>query len=172
MPDHLGAFGASVTTIPVGLGEIHVAKGEGHLVAYGLGSCIGVCGYDAKVRVGGMAHVMLPESGRGSNGELPGRYASDGVDNLIAALVERGAEASRLEFVLGGGAQMLVAPGISDRFNIGARNEAMVTRILRQKGMPIRGKRTGGQSGRTLTLDVATGKVTVKAVGDKELVTI
>ena len=63
---------------------------------------------------------------------------------------------------------MLCAPGLSDKFNIGARNVERINEILRRKRLRVKGRSTGGQSGRTLALDVATGEVAVKKVGEKE----
>lgn len=158
--------------IAVGLGEIKVARSSGQVVAYGLGSCVGVVAYDPVAQAGGIAHVMLPEGGATRASELPGRYADDGIDNLFASLETIGAEKSRLKVSIGGGAQMLTAPGLTDKFNIGSRNVEKVREVLRLQGIRIRGDSTGGHAGRTVVLDVATGEVTVRKVGDKEHVSI
>ena len=53
----------SDTTISVGLGEVEVSKDPlVVLAAHGLGSCIGVLAYDPIAKVGGLAHILLPDS--------------------------------------------------------------------------------------------------------------
>ncbi len=60
---------------------------------------------------------------------------------------------------------MLSAPGLTDKFNIGARNAVMVEAELQKNGVRLRGKDVGGQSGRTLTMELDTGTVSVKTLG-------
>jgi len=46
--------------VPVGIGDVHVSDQPGDvLVAYGLGSCVGVVVHDPVMKAGGMAHVAL-----------------------------------------------------------------------------------------------------------------
>ena len=150
----------------VGLGEIHAGSGSGKLVAYGLGSCVGVCLYDPVSKVGGLAHVMLPENTNNkTHADMPGRYADDAITNLIEMLAGAGADRGKLEARISGGAQMLSAPGLSDKFNIGARNATTVRAELQKNGLRLRGEDVGGQAGRTLTLDLDSGTVTVKTLG-------
>ena len=158
----------SAPPLAVGLGEIKIAKKSGKVAAYGLGSCVGVVAYDPKSMVGGMAHIMLPEGTSKPSIELPGRYAIEGIDNLFAMMEKKGAATKGLVVSIGGGAQMLTAPGLSDKFNIGRRNVERVSQILRERRIRISGDSTGGHSGRTLVLDVATGVVTVKKVGESK----
>ena len=45
----------------VGLGQLHVRKAPGVLDCLGLGSCIELSAYDSESKVGGMAHIVLPD---------------------------------------------------------------------------------------------------------------
>ncbi|HIP92712.1 MAG TPA: chemotaxis protein CheD, partial [Thermotoga sp.] len=47
----------------IGIGEYAVERNPAILVTLGLGSCVGVCIRDPSAKVGGMVHVMLPDSG-------------------------------------------------------------------------------------------------------------
>ena len=150
----------------VGLGEIFTGSGTGKLVAYGLGSCIGVCVYDPGSNVGGLAHVMLPENmGGKAHPDMPGRYADSAITNLIEMVTSAGADRGKLQARISGGAQMLSAPGLSDKFNIGARNAVMVKAELKKNGVRVKGEDIGGQAGRTLSPDLGSGMVTVKTLG-------
>jgi len=57
-----------VHRVSVGIGQLAISRDPREvLIAYGLGSCIGVSAYDAQTRVAGMVHVLLPDS----DGKLP-----------------------------------------------------------------------------------------------------
>ena len=95
--------------VSVGIGQIAVSTDPGEvLVAYGLGSCVGVTFYDPGTRSGGMVHVLLPDSeGRVSDGKEPARYADWGVAALLAELTRRGASRASLVIKVAGGAAVL-----------------------------------------------------------------
>ena len=64
------------------MGEIAVARDDGVLRTL-LGSCLGLALYDRRLKVGGVAHIVLPESmGRLSN---PGKFA----DTAVPAMIDR-----------------------------------------------------------------------------------
>lgn len=53
--------------LTVGIADMKMLQGEGTLITYALGSCIGLCFHDPKLRLGALLHIMLPlnmEAGR------------------------------------------------------------------------------------------------------------
>ena len=46
--------------VTIGIADMKMAKGEGMLVTYALGSCIGICLYDPAIKLGALVHIMLP----------------------------------------------------------------------------------------------------------------
>ncbi len=48
--------------IKVGMADYKVGRSPSTLISYGLGSCIGVSLYDPLRKVGGLLHIMLPDS--------------------------------------------------------------------------------------------------------------
>jgi chemotaxis protein CheD len=50
----------------VGISDRSVARAPDTIVTYALGSCVGVALYDEAAGVGGLAHIMLPESSGGA----------------------------------------------------------------------------------------------------------
>ena len=48
--------------IKVGIADMKIARAEGTLITYALGSCVGIAIYDPAIRLGGLLHIMLPES--------------------------------------------------------------------------------------------------------------
>jgi chemotaxis protein CheD len=148
------------------MAEIAVSRHEADvLVALGLGSCIGLALLDRGSPVAGLAHVVLPESREGTS--VPGKFADTAVPELLRQMVSLGAAASRLQAVLVGGAQMF-ATGASGSLDIGRRNEQAVRTALAVAGIAVTVAVTGGSSGRTMRVHLATGLVTCKAAGSVE----
>lgn len=133
-----------------------------------LGSCVGVVLYDRAAKLGGLAHIVLPSA----CGVIdhPGKYADTAIPALIADFDRRlgGKARSRLIAKLVGGAnmfQMEVNLRESSGLNIGQRNQEAIEHILTQLTIPIMARDMGGTCGRRLTLDTASGIVTVKVPG-------
>jgi len=55
--------------------------------------------------------------------------------------------------------------GAETVFTIGQQNVEASERLLRAMGIPIVGSHCGGEQGRRMTLDAATGRVTIEVVG-------
>jgi chemotaxis protein CheD len=156
-------------TLAVGLGEIKVSRQpEDVLVAYGLGSCVGIGVYDPVARVAGLLHAVLPERTNGADALSP-KFVDSGIPALLKELEHMGAIRRRLIIRIAGGANMLLAPGFKQSFNIGDRNVAATRVTLANLGLPIRGEAVGGQTGRTVRLLVGSGRMTVKVLGTGEI---
>jgi chemotaxis protein CheD len=156
---------ASETLVTVGLGELKTSRDpQVTLACLGLGSCIGIAAYDAAARVAGMAHVVLPER-REHQAPASAKYATDAVPLLVEALESLGAARGRIQVRLAGGARM-TAGGAGLIFNIGEQNFVATVDALRKAGVHIAATDTGGSRGRTLRLDVASGKATVSLAGE------
>ncbi len=158
----------SENVLSVSIGEIVTSDQPNEvLVAYGLGSCVAVCLYDPVARVGGMAHALLPETPSSGEkaGSGPAKFVDQGVPALLAAVLKLGAQRSRLKIGLCGGGKVLTIPGANAQFPIGQRNVEAAEKALRQKGMAIHLQDTGGDTGRTVRLQVSDGQVTVKTFG-------
>ena len=71
-------------SIPVGLGEIHIShEPKDVLVAYGLGSCLGIGMYDPDMHIAGMLHALLPLHPYGTH-DQSSRYVDSGIVTLLA----------------------------------------------------------------------------------------
>ena len=46
--------------LKVGIGDMKFARGEGSIITYALGSCIGIAFYDPFIHLGALLHIMLP----------------------------------------------------------------------------------------------------------------
>jgi chemotaxis protein CheD len=150
--------------IKVGVAEYAVATGNATLATSGLGSCVGVAVADPDAGVAGLAHAMLPSGeGRvtgeaatdGGDADAPGKYVDTAVPDLVDAMVEHGADRSRIEARLAGGSAMFEFSSTDS--GVGRRNVAAAEAALAEWGIPVVAADTGGDYGRSLTLDVETG---------------
>lgn len=153
--------------IVIGIGELAVEKNPAVIVTLGLGSCVGVCMRDPVAKVGGMAHVMLPDSG-GRDVQLPGKYADTAIAVLIEKLSALGASKSRLEAKIAGGASMFETSGM----NVGARNVEAVKYWLKYHGVPLKAEDVGGNRARSIEYNIETGKLLVRKVGGGETIQV
>lgn len=144
----------------VGIGEIAVLDKPGKIGAIGLGSCVAVAMYDPVAKVGGMAHVLLPDS-RGQKTELLGKFANTGVPYLLKFMEQKGARKDRIIVKIAGGASLMNV-SVGNFGDIGKRNIEAVKEQLNALGLRLQGEDTGGNEGRTFILDLTTGIFTVK----------
>lgn len=158
--------------VSVAIGQWAVAASPSKIRTL-LGSCVGVILYDRGGRVGGLAHVVLPDS-RGAT-DHPGKYADTAIPGLIADLdrATRGGSAGRLVAKLTGGASMFNLDGASSSpsstiMNIGRVNQEAAEQVLSRLRIPIVARDLGGATGRHVTFDTATGLVLVRAPGAEE----
>lgn len=146
-----------------------MAQGNGILITYALGSCIGLCFHDPKLRLGALLHIMLPlnmEAGRAH----PLKYADTGIKETLKQLESRGAMRSRLTVKIAGGAKMFEIAGGGGLGNIGQRNIESVHTILKRENVRLLAENVGGMVARTLLFDVATGQGCIRSYGQKDII--
>jgi chemotaxis protein CheD len=136
------------------------------LVTYSLGSCIAVLALDQVSGVGGLLHFMLPDSelDRGKAQRRPCMFADTGLALLLEEMERLGASRRRLRVKLVGGAQVLDR---SNYFNIGQRNYTAARRLLWKEGLLVEAEDVGGNDIRTVEMDLASGKASVKMSGNR-----
>ncbi len=148
--------------LTVGISDLKTCRAPDVLVTYALGSCIGICMVDELTGIGGLSHIMLPDSTQSMSGkDMPMRFADTAVPMLIDQLVGMGASRGRLKAKIAGGAVMFATA--NDRFNIGERNIVAVTEALKKANIPIVAKDVGLDYGRTVFFYPETGIMEVKA---------
>lgn len=157
--------------IRVGMADYKVGSAPATIISYGLGSCIGISIYDPQTKIGGLLHIMLPDSTQSRPSENPAKFADTGIPLMLADIFQLGASRSRLVAKLAGGAQMFAFANATDIMRVGARNAAAAKKILQDLRIPVLAEDTGGTYGRTVQIDLATGIYKVKTIdkGEKEL---
>lgn len=154
--------------ITIGIADMKMAQHNGMLVTYALGSCIGICLYDQRVKLGALIHIMLPlnmEPGRKNTM----KYADTGIRETLKMMEAKGASRSRITAKIAGGAKMFEVSGGS-LGNIGQRNIDSVHMNLKKEGIHLLKEDVGGSVARTLLFDVSTGLACVRCYGRPELI--
>lgn len=151
--------------VRVGIAEYKTGKAPAKIITVGLGSCIGIAFYDKIKKIGGLAHIMLPDSTQFSKVSKPGKFADLAVLLLLQEMEALGANRRSITAKIGGGASMF---NFSDRglvMDIGSRNIKSVKEMLEKLSIPLKGEDVGGSQGRTMILDADSGRTYIKTVG-------
>ena len=153
--------------LTVGIADMKIAQGSGILITYALGSCIGLCFHDPRLKLGALLHIMLPlnmETGR----KNPMKYADTGIRETLRQLEAKGASKSRMTVKIAGGAKMFEVNG-GNLGNIGQRNIESVHLILRKEGIRLMAEDVGGTVARTLLFDVVSGQGCIRSYGRQDV---
>jgi chemotaxis protein CheD len=160
-----GAAADDPGRIKVGVGELAVTTDDAVLTTSGLGSCVAVALVDERAGVRGLLHAMLPAGeDRTTAVSRPAKYVDTGIDSLIGALDDAGADPRRLEARVAGGAEML---DLTDA--VGPRNVQRVGEVLDAAGVPVVASDVGDAVGRTVRFGPG-GRLAVRAADGFERV--
>ena len=92
-----------MANLTIGISDLKVCRPPDVLVTYALGSCVGICLLDSATGVGGMSHIMLPDSTQATNGAAtPMRFADTAIPMLVNEMVKMGANRSRIRAKIAG----------------------------------------------------------------------
>ncbi|MBP5453336.1 MAG: chemotaxis protein CheD [Lachnospiraceae bacterium] len=154
--------------IKVGMADLKVCISPDSVTTLGLGSCVGVAIRDKENKVGGLAHVMLPDSTAIRNNTNIYKFADTGITELVRLMEEKGAKRSRMVAKIAGGAQMFSFQNKSELVRVGDRNVEASKKKLKELGIPIIAEDTGDSYGRTVIFYPETGDFVIRAVGREE----
>lgn len=146
--------------IPVGVAEYAISVDERPLRTSGVGSCGVVAIHDEEATVSGLLHFMLPRAESRADRDPAAKFADAGIEAMLDAFEAEGGAASRAWAKLAGGATMFEF----DSFDrpIGERNVEAAQEILEAERIPVRGSDVGGDAGRMVTFDPASGELRIK----------
>lgn len=154
-----------MATVKVGMADLNICKSPDMITTLGLGSCIGIALYDPVTKIGGLAHIMLPDSTQMRNNTNIAKFADTGIEELVKRMIAAGANKNRLVAKIAGGAKMFEVSGLSAIGNVGERNAQASRNKLKQLGIPLKAEDTGLNYGRTVELYTETGEFRIKSVG-------
>ncbi len=151
-------------TIVIGMAELVAVKAPVKITTIGLGSCVGICLFDNRAKVAGMAHAMLPDSTKIINHDNMAKFVDTSVEKLIEDMVKLGALKTRIAAKVVGGAQMFSFKNENNSMRIGERNIEASFEILKKFNIPILAKDVGKNYGRTIIFDSTTGELLVNSL--------
>ena len=154
----------------VGMAELKIGKAPGQISSLGLGSCIGICAYYPPFKVGGISHIMLPSSKMVIDGPIkPEKFADTAVPLLVSEMEKLGANKNLLIIKIVGGAEMFLLHGQDDHLRIGIKNISAVEEACEELGLKIVAKSVGGNSGKSVILDLDSGDLRVRTLSESVL---
>ncbi len=130
-----------------------------------LGSCVAICLWDSKLNIGGMNHYMMPYWN--GTGLASPKYGNIAINKLINGMVLLGSHPKDIVAKVFGGAAVLRSSDCI--FNIGERNIEIQKSILEEVGINVVAKSLGGDRGRKLIFNTATGLVKMKYVKKNQI---
>lgn len=136
------------------------AEPRPYLITTILGSCVAVCLFDHKLKIGGINHYMLPLwNGRGLASP---RYGNIAIEKLISRMQTIGCNRSNLTAKIFGGGEVLKSA--SSTFSIGNHNILIATEMLKELAIPITATSTGGKQGRKIIFNSLTNEIRQKYI--------
>jgi two-component system, chemotaxis family, protein-glutamate methylesterase/glutaminase len=141
-----------------------LATAEPSLIRTILGSCVGVALWDETTGIGGLCHYLLPSTQDGPGNS--GRYGEYAIRELLTQCLDLGANrSSTYAKIYGGGAVVSTLSGT--KMDIGVRNIECARRLLKVLNVKVVHESVGGEKGRKISLDTATGDVVENISGQE-----
>jgi chemotaxis protein CheD len=140
------------------------ASREPYIVNTILGSCVAVCIFDTVLCFGGINHYMLPFwNGQGLASPKFGNIA---IHKLIEKMQSLGSQQRNMIAKVFGGGNIIEAS--TAQFMIGDRNISVAKETLKELQIQIISQSLGGNLGRKIQYNTATGEVKQKMI-EKQL---
>ena len=154
--------------IKVGMADLKAGKSPDSIISYGLGSCVGIALYDPQTKVGGLAHIMLPDSTQARATDNSAKFADTALPVLLDQVIALGGSRNRLTAKIAGGSQMFSFAQATDVMRIGDRNVEAVRTVLKAMAIRLVAEDVGGNYGRTVELLLDSGAFVIKTVNKGE----
>lgn len=150
----------------VGVSGYHVTDEGETLIAYGLGACVAIALWDTQSKVGALAHTLLPRQDKGL-GASSGKYVDAAIQTMLREMVEAGAGYASIEARLVGGADIFELKALGK--GVGEKNLAVAREELARLDVPVVAEATGGDHGRTVEFDTASGALEISTAHTDEI---
>jgi chemotaxis protein CheD len=129
-----------------------------------LGSCVAVALWHPNLRIGGMAHYMLPQRpSRATDQALDGRYAEEVMLMFQRELQQTKTRPADYRVKLFGGGRMFAHVQKAKRHvDVSDRNVMIGRQLMTQHGFKIHAEDLGGDGHRNVVFDLWSGDVWLK----------
>ncbi len=126
-----------------------------------LGSCVGIALWHPRKRLGGMCHFLLPERARSPDTPRDARFGIEAIELLLQAIEQSGTLPRDYNAFLYGGADTM-PDKVGVKFNVGERNIELGWGQIEAHGFTLHEVDVGDNVPRTVTLDYASGEVSMR----------
>lgn len=138
-----------------------------------LSAGIAVVLYDTQHKLGGLAHIPLPDSQLELDDQwkasTPAKYADVAIPALWERFTSLGAKAEYTWAKVIGGAQLFnFNGGAGNALNVGSRNLVTARTRLSQLGIALEKTDTGGNRAKQLRFTMALGQIAIRKMGDPQ----
>jgi len=148
-------------------GELHIAR-EPVIIRTALGACLGITFWTAKLRVGALAHPLLPYCPTDLTAEkrlVTGRrYVDFSIRQLAWQFDQLDVSRGEVQVKVFGGAEVL-GIGAAMKPAIGKLNSEAAIEVLEAEGFKIVASSLGGNLGRQIQFHTGTGEVALRRLG-------
>lgn len=142
--------------IVIGIGGYYASRSP-TVIKTLLGSCVAVCLWDRRRKIGGMNHILLPGEADLRHFNTPARFGVNAMELLINKILSLGGRKASLVAKVFGGANILHWAGKPPA--TGKKIVAFVRSFLELEEIPIVAENTGGTDTRTIFFHTDTGSV-------------
>lgn len=144
-----------------------------------LGSCLGICFYNERLKIGAIIHAQLPERrldglkctdscpvkcAKNSPHESAYKFVECSMKNVLSRFNREGISNNEIQVKLFGGANMLDAK--SQLVPVGQQNIEKAIQIVEKYNLALVSQNTGGINGRKIFFLTDTGEVYLKKIND------
>lgn len=141
-------------------GEVEISDDPNVVLSTILGSCVSVCIWDPKARIGGMNHFLLAQG----SGQADVKYGAFAMEKLINQLLKAGAQRKALQSKLFGGASVSGFGG-----TIGRKNAQFARNFVADEGIVCIAESLEGDQPRRVRFSPTTGQVQMLFVQPAEV---
>lgn len=142
---------------------------EPSLLVTVLGSCVSVTFYYREQKIAAMCHGFLPCGNCRRNDDTIFRYMNCSLDYIIQRFEQLRIPKQTIETKVFGGACMVNGDEASPYMTVGYKNIQKTLEILKRENFKIAAIDTGGQYGRKIVFNTATGDVRLRRLKTKNL---
>lgn len=143
-------------------GELHWGDTDTRIRTI-LGSCVALCLWHPKLKIGGMCHYLLPSRRIREDSEgLDGRYGEEAIELLLDEIKKAKTKPSDYHIKVFGGANMFSKIIEKSAMNVGDKNVALAEEIAKKHGFQIMANHTRGIEHRSILFDLWSGDVWLK----------
>jgi len=139
-------------------GHLFVAP-QPSIISTVLGSCVTICLWDPRLRIGGANHYMLPSKMGSEQNSL--RFGDVAIPKLLESILALGSQKRNLKAKIFGGASVIKALQ-SVGNHLGTQNVELARRLLKGYGIPVLEEDVEGTHSRKVIFHTDTGITTLR----------